>query len=678
MDELQLTAGFPPADASRWLGLVEKVLAGRGATSPARSPDDPLKALETPTLDGFSVKPLYRQDGPGRQIPSNRAVPGRWTVFQRVDHPDVDIANHLAHADLDGGADGLELIFPGSIRSVGFGIHAESLDDIDRLLADIDLAVTPLRIDAGYESRFAVAFIAALIERRGIDPAAVEITVMSDPIANMMSQGMLRYDMERVTGYRDDIVAACARRGLTVGIDPIDARSVHGAGGSTAQELAYAMSRGIEMLRTRERHGYDLERVAGSMICAMSLDADQFTTIAKLRAVRRLWSCVMQACDLPDVPLRLHGQAAWRMMARTDPWVNILRNAVAAAAGGLGGVDSMTLLPFTLPLGLPDAFARRIARNTQLVLIEESGLGHVQDPAAGSGYVEALTDQLCEAAWGLFKEIEREGGLQKSLAAGAFQARVAQASADRARQAATRKAPILGVSEFPLLKEVPARVLSPAVTSISDSGQVLDLPAPGDGRHSEAMIAEALSGATFADFAVTADAAVQQIMPLTPERTAEPFERLRAASDRRYDETGHRPAVYLATIGSPAAFSARAGFAENAFAAGGIQAAGGAGSVAIEALAERFEQSGADIACICGTDKAYAEEAEVMARALKSAGARMVLLAGRPGDRQADWQAAGIDSFLYAGCDILARLEAVHAAIGLRGEAAVAAGSERL
>ena len=672
MDELQLTAGFPPADASQWLRLVEKVLAGRGAGVS----DDPLKALETRTLDGFSIHPLYGQNEPGRQIPSNRATPGRWTVFQRVDHPDVDHANRLSRADLDGGANGLELIFPGSIRSVGFGIHAESLDDIDRLLADIDLSTTPLRIDAGYESRFAVAFLAALVERRGVDPATVEIAVLSDPIANMMSQGMLRYDMERVTGYRDDIVKACAKRGLRIGIDPLDARSVHGAGGSAAQELAYAISRGIEMLRTREKHGYALEDVAGSIICAMALDADQFMTIAKLRAVRRLWSRVLLACGLPDVPLRLHGQTAWRMMAKTDPWVNMLRVAVAAAAGGLGGVDSMTVLPFTLPLGLPDAFARRVARNTQLVLIEEAGLGQVQDPTAGSGYVEALTGQLCEAAWELVQTIEREGGLQASLAAGAFQARVAETAADRLRDIATHKTPLLGVSEFPQLKEVPARVLTPEVSSITNAGQTLDLPAPGDGRHSEAMIAEALQGATFADFAITVDPAVQQIVPLPPERAAAPFERLREASDLRLDRTGRRPSVYLATIGTPAEFAARCGFAENVFAAGGIQASGGTGSVAIDVLAERFEQSGAEIACICGTDAAYAETAEAMARALKSAGARMVFLAGKPGDRQAEWRAAGIDSFLHAGCDILACLEAAHTAIGLRDDDVAVAGSE--
>ena len=208
-----------------------------------------------------------------------------------------------------------------------------------------------------------------------------------------------------------------------------------------------------------KRDGHSLDAARRALSFLLVADADEFLTVAKLRALRRLWARVEQACGLEPKPIRLHAETAWRMTTRRDPWVNMLRTTVAAFSAGIGGADGVTVLPFTAALGLPDAFARRIARNTQLILLDESNLARVADPAAGRGGFEALTDALCEKAWGLFQEIEREGGILESLKGDKLQARIAAVRAQREKAVATRKEPITGTSEFPNINEAEVAVL---------------------------------------------------------------------------------------------------------------------------------------------------------------------------------------------------------------------------
>ena len=312
------------------------------------------------------------------------------------------------------------------------------------------------------------------------------------------------------------------------------------------------------------------------------------------------------------------------MTSRRDPWVNLLRATMAVFSAGIGGADSVTALPFTAALGLPDAFARRLARNTQLILLEEANLWRVADPAAGAGGFEALTDALAEQAWELFQEIEREGGLPASLGAGAFQGRIAVTRAERDRSLARRKDALTGVSEFPDLRE-------------GDVGVLLPLPATADG--------------------------AEEPLALPSRRAAEPFERLRDASDAVLARTGARPKVFLANLGPIAAFTARATFAKNLFEAGGIEAVSNDGFGSHEELAEAFRSSGAALSCLCSSDEIYATQAATAAEALKAAGVRRLYLAGRPGPLQEPLDRAGVDEYVFAGCDALKALEAAHGAV---------------
>ena len=333
-------------------------------------------------------------------------------------------------------------------------------------------------------------------------------------------------------------------------------------------------------------------------------------------------------------------ETAWRMITRRDPAVNMLRATVAVVAAGLGGADGITVLPFTAAHGLPDRFARRIARNTQLILLEESNLARVSDPGAGSGGIEDLTTQLCAAAWAQFQEIEKAGGAVAALVQGLVQNAVAATRTAREKNIARRKDALTGTSEFPDIHESDVHVMDIAPRAASASEP-------------------------------SAFAALPRI------RLAEPFEQLRDASDRALSASGSRPKVFLANLGKLADFTARTLFTKNFFEAGGIEAATNDGfalfsplptgevKTDLAALVAAFKASGTKLACLCSSDKVYQAEAIDAANALRAAGAAHIYLAGRPGDLEAALKSVGVEDFVYAGCDVLAVLRTAQHQLGL-------------
>jgi methylmalonyl-CoA mutase len=302
----------------------------------------------------------------------------------------------------------------------------------------------------------------------------------------------------------------------------------------------------------------------------------------------------------------------------------MLRTTIAVVSAGLGGADAVTALPFTLALGLPDPFARRIARNTQLVLLEESNLAKVADPAAGAGGIEDLTEKLCHAAWRLFQDIEQAGGAFAALEQGLIQQKVAAVRTEREKAIARRKEVLTGSSDFPDLAETQVAVLD-----------VAPVAAPV---HPVSI--------TFA--------------PLPSIRLAQPFEELRDASDAVLARTGTRPKVFLANLGKLSDFTARATFAKNFFEVGGIEAVTNDGFASEAEMVAAFQASGAKLACLCSSDKVYAAEAVAAAQALKQSHATHLYLAGQPGVMEGGLKAAGVDSFVYVGCDVLATLASTY------------------
>ncbi|MEE1795680.1 methylmalonyl-CoA mutase family protein [Streptomyces sp. BE308] len=607
-DGLPPAAGFPDPSHDQWQSLVEGVLRKSGKEVSGAAAEE---ALSTTLEDGLTTRPLYtsHDTSPDTGFPGfapftrgSRAegtAAAGWDVRQRHALPDPARLNEAVLGDLENGVTSLWLTV-GAPTGIPVSGLARALDGVY-----LDLA--PVALDAPTEFDSAVRELLRLYEERGVPKAAARGSLGADPLGRAA-----------VTGAEPDLTAAvhwagvCDREYPGLRAMGVDALPYHGAGGSAAEELGLSLATGVAYLRALTGAGMSVEAACAQLEFRYAATADQFLTIAKLRAARRLWARVAEACGAAGAGAqRQHAVTSPVMMTRRDPWVNMLRTTLAALAAGVGGADAVTVLPFDHALGLPDAFARRIARNTSTILMEESHLARVIDPAGGSWYVERLTDELAAAAWSFFQEIERAGGLATALRSGLVAERLAATWAARSKDLARRKEPVTGVSEFPQLMERPVeREPVPAGPGAPEGG-------------------------------------------LPRVRRDEAFEALRARSDAHLAATGARPKVFIAALGPASAHTARASFAANLFLAGGIEAVHDPVSVDASTAAGAFAASGATVACLCSSDPLYAEHAEGVASALRSAGAGQVFLAGRPGDHP------GVDSFVFAGCDAIAVLSSV-------------------
>ncbi|MCJ2014158.1 methylmalonyl-CoA mutase subunit beta [Methylobacterium sp. J-076] len=613
MDNRPLADLFEPADRKRWLSLVETALKGA----------DFEKKLVSRTADGLRIEPLY---GPAEPVAQPVRAPGPWRIAQRVDHPDPAAAAAQALTDLEGGADALVLTFAGAFGARGYGLTVHDAAGLATALSGVMLPLIGLRLDAGGRGLEAARWMRDVAAARGEDFSAYDLDLGIDPVGVLAASGTLGGVWKEIAPRLADAITELGAAGFSGRAFLADGRPYHEAGAGEAAELGAVLATAVAYLRTLEASGTDLDTARDRIAVLLVADADEFVTLAKFRAMRRLWARVEQACGLDPKPLRIHAETAWRMMTRRDSFTNILRTGMAAAAVGMGGADSVCVLPCTQALGLPDAFARRVGRNSQIVLLEESHLGRVSDPAAGAGGLETLTAQIAEAAWDAFRAIEGEGGIVASLSVGKIQRRIEAVREARAKAVATRRMPLTGATEFPNLAEKPPAVLDVAPVP----------PAPAANFGSAAAVA---------------------CDPLPSLRLAAPFEILRDASDAALDKAGRRPAVFLANLGPLAAFNTRASFAANAFAAGGIEAITNDGFEETEALVTAFKTSGAPLVCLCSSDALYAERAVEAAGALVAAGAGTIYLAGRPTDLMEPLKAAGVHAFLHAGCDLLALLD---------------------
>ena len=591
-DGLSLAAEFPAATHAQWQRLVAGVLSRSGKDVPETEAED---ALSTVLEDGLRARPLYTAaDGvPDAGLPgfapfvrAGRAegnTAGGWDVRQC--HRTAD--SEAVLTDLENGVTSLWL---------AVGPDGVPVEELDRVLRDVYLDLAPIVLEAGAETAAAADELLSLYERRGVAPEAARGNLGADPLGTEARTGAA-YDGD---GFAATVALArlCAESYPGVRALTVDALPYHEAGGSAAQELGCSLATGVAYLRALTGGGLSIDQALGQLEFRYAATADQFLTIAKLRAARRLWARVAEACGAPAAGAQLqHAVTSSVMMTARDPWVNMLRTTVATLAAGVGGAESVTVQPFDHALGLPDAFARRIARNTSTILVEESHLARVIDPAGGSWYVESLTDELAQAAWEFFQEIERSGGQAAALRSGLVGDRLAATWAERSKALAKRREPITGVSEFPFLAEKPVeREPAPA-------GPVGGLPRV---------------------------------------RRDEAFEALRARSDAHLAATGARPRVYLAALGPAAAHTARLTFAANLFQAGGIE----------PVTDGSFADSGATEVCLCSSDALYEERAAAEAAEFRAAGARHVALAGRPA------AFADADSYVFAGCDAIAVLSA--------------------
>ncbi|MER9974075.1 methylmalonyl-CoA mutase subunit beta [Mesorhizobium sp. M0085] len=441
-------AELPNVDRQRWLALAEKALAGGSFE----------EKLVSHTDDAIRIEPLYERSVTAE--PVVRANPGSpWIVSQRIDDPDIGRASAQALEDVAQGATGLSLVFEGAPNAFGYGLPrtAEALEGV---LDGVPLNRIQIRIDAHPWSRAVADWLVAFLTKRRSDPAKLNLSFGIDPAAIFAGTGRLRMSIEALQASMPQSLAHFFSMGVPGVLLEADGRVFHNAGATEAQELGTMLASAVSYLRLFEKARQPLVYAAPHIGFALSVDQDQFVSTAKVRALRRLWARVQEACSIVPSTASIHAETSFRMMTAADPETNILRTTIAAFAAAAGGADSIAILPHTIAHGLPAGFARRVARNAQLIMANESHIDHVADPVCGSGAVEALTAELCAAAWQEFQQIEAEGGVLTSLEQGHIQRRVQAASARRntAYQAGERA--IVGTTLHPSKIERPVETLA--------------------------------------------------------------------------------------------------------------------------------------------------------------------------------------------------------------------------
>ena len=587
------TDDFVTVDRAEWAALAEAGLRGRT-----------LASLATVTADGIEIAPVYSPDSVADPNGSNDrfGLPGSgdrtrgswaagrttngWDVRALVADYGPDDANATVLDELERGSTSVLL----DVEAIGI----RSLDDLGAVLAGVHLEMATVALVPGPTSVSAAGWLLDLWERRGTPTDKQAGLLGLDPLGVAA-----RHGGEPDVG--DDVLAIVDRaRGLPgVRTFTVDGTVFADAGASDARELGWTTAGGVAVLRALVDHGLTIDEALDQVAFTWSADADQFRTICRLRAARRLWARVAETSGAGTA---YWGQVQHAMgsavdLTRRDPWGNLLRGTVAAFAAGIGGADAVTVRPFDSILGRSDAFGRRTARNTQVLLLEESALASVVDPAGGSWYVEDLTSRMADVGWDRFRDVEAAGGIVASLTSGLI-AREAEACWEaRQTRLATRAEAITGVSEFPDLDEdLPER-----------------LPAPSDP-----------SG------------------PLPLRRRSEAFEALRDAADAM----ALTPAVRLVTVGELADHTARSTFAANLYAVAGIRA-----------LTCTSSDTGSPVAVVCGSDGGYAAEGVTVVAALRAEGVSRIHLVSRAaaldGDLVTALVEAGVDEFVHAGSDVI-------------------------
>jgi methylmalonyl-CoA mutase len=569
---LRLVGDDDTYDAAAWETATAAVLRKARRLGEDAPDADVWAALTRTTLDGIGVAPIGQQSDLDGLTTAGRPVrAGAWDVRTQVEVVDARAANEAALQDLENGATSLLL-------------HLDGHDgpDWDTVLTGVLLDLAPVALDRPTTEQVE-AFAAHLESVEGAVHPGTNLSLDLQTLEMLTSRT------------RDDGVAArdlfapLVRRGFQLGVRAlvVDGTALHDQGASDAQELGWVIATGAAYLRLLADEGFTVDQSAQLIEFRLAATDEQFPTIAKFRAVRRLWARVLEASGGAG-EMALHAVTSRPMTSRRDPWVNMLRGTVATFAAGVGGADALTVVPFDEPIGLPDAFGRRIARNTSSLLIEESHVATVSDPAGGSYAVEKLTDDLVIAGWAELGRIESDGGALSDDARAGVKERVKAVAEARDAQVADRSRPLTGVTEFPNLDEV------------------------------------------------------------LPEREHAPFRYARryghAFEDLRAEPAG-RP-VFLATLGPISAHTARATFATNLFAAGGVAVEAAGATADVAAVLEAY--AGQPVVCLAGTDATYAEWGADLVAALRAAGASYVVLAGKPGSVGLD-----VDDSCAMGVDAL-------------------------
>jgi methylmalonyl-CoA mutase len=701
----KLLAEFPPVSYADWRKLVEAELKGALFD----------KRMFTDTYEGIKLQPIYcRTDVAG--LPHVNSFPGfapfvrgttasgyarqPWEVSQEITVSTPQEFNEIARASLNRGLNALNVVLDRATRNgldpdwaepneVGLaGLSIATLQDLDRALQGIQLDHTSLFIRSGASALPFAALLMALANQRRILPGQLRGCIEMDPLGVIAHEGKLPQSLEGA--YRE---MAVLTRWTTSHAPQLQTICVHGrawheAGGSAVEELAFTLATGLEYLREMNYRGLDVNTVAPRMRFAITVGSSFFKEIAKLRALRLLWSQLVGALDGNEAArkLSLHVRTSQWNKTVCDPHNNLLRATVEAFAAALGGCDSLQVGAFDEVLRPPDDFSQRLARNTQLILQKECHLTQVVDPAGGSWYVESLTADLAKRAWALFQEVEKHGGMAAALCAGFPQQTVAATAAKKLKAVTSRRDSIVGVNQYANPKEKPLPVPPPMangfqrrrIQQVASHRTSLDDDASADALRKLSAVVDVPDTQVFAACvgAVSAGATLGEITralrindkpgflftPVCLTRAAAPLERLRAAMNRQVEPAQ----IFLCNMGPLKEHKARADFSRSFFAVGGYDAVSPAGFKSPAEAAEAFAASKAKVAVICSVDDNYPALVPPLIAALRAKKSdAIVVLAGYPADQVEAHKQSGVHEFIHVRADVLEVLSKIHAQLGI-------------
>jgi methylmalonyl-CoA mutase len=694
--DLHLDEFSPPA-YEEWQTAAVDSLGGK-----------PFEKLITASYEGIPIQPLYRREDAGGiaadtmpgQPPYVRGTTAAgylrrpWAIAQELAYGSPAAFNRAMRFDLEHGQTAVNLLLDGPTRAgkdpdqagpgeVGRGgVSLATVEDVAAALRGVELAAVPLFIRAGTAALPLLALIVAHLRRSGRPDGDLRGCLEDDPLGALAHEGALPLSLERAYDEMAQVTLWAAHHAPRLATMAVHTYPYHNAGGNAVQELAFALATGVAYLRALARREVDIKVAARHMRFDFAIGGNFFMEVAKLRAARLLWSQVMEAFggDEDAQRMRLHGRTARRNKTTVDPHVNMLRVTTEALAAAVGGVESLHVAPFDEPARPADEFSRRVARNVQVILQEEAHLTQVIDPAGGSYAVEALTGQLANAAWALFQDVERQGGMADALKLGYAQAQIATVAEKRAANLARRRDVLVGANQFANPNEAPppdatdyATLFRERATQVAHYRAHDDDPAAHRAaldrlsemlaatpeRMVETAIAAAAAGATLGELTRTLrvhDGARPVITPVPLNRAAEPFEALRARAHALRERAGERAArVFLANLGPPRQHKARADFAQALFEVGGFQVLTNNGFPTPEAAAAAALESGAPAVVICSTDETYPEIVPPLVKAIRrKARDAVIILAGRPAEQMEALKKAGVDEFIYLGADCVA------------------------
>jgi methylmalonyl-CoA mutase len=705
----KLLSEFAPVTYDDWRKLVEVELKG--------APFD--KKMFTSTYEGITLHPIYRREDVGN-LPHVNSFPGfapfvrgssasgivrkPWDVSQELLFSSPTEFNHAARNSISRGLNALNIMLDQATRNghdpdwaqpeeVGSGgLSIATLSDLDRALDGIDLEKTFLLIRSGASALPIGAVLVALARKRKKTLTALRGCIEMDPLGVISHEGKLPQSFDGAYEEMAALTQWCAERAPHLQTICIHSRAWHESGASAVQELAFVLASAVQYLREMSQRGLGVDVVAPRTRFAITVGEQFFMEIAKLRALRMLWSRAIEAIggNAESQKLTLHVRTSLWNKTVYDPYNNLLRTTVEAFAGVLGSCDSMQVGAFDETVRQPDDFSRRLARNTQLILQKECELTHVIDPVGGSWFVENLTAELANRAWALFQEVEKLGGMEAALRAGFPQKTVAATAAEKLKNVSRRRDSIVGVNQYANPKEKPLerpavdakafhkrrvqQVVAHRTSMEEDQSEVVleklakVVEAKGTACF-EACVEAVTAGATIGEITRALrinDSPCEPITPVCITRAAVAFEKLREAMDRQVAQTGQPAEVFLCNMGPLKEHKARADFSRGFFSAGGFEVTSPAGFKTSAEAAVAFAASKARLAVICSTDDNYPALVPALVKELRAKRPdTIIVLAGYPQDQIEAHKAAGVDEFIHVRADAVEVLKKCQSKLGI-------------